>query len=188
MLAVDANQRWDVGVAIDRMRALAPFDPYWIEEPTSPDDILGHAAIARAVSPIRVATGEHVHNRVMFKQLFQAGAIGVCQIDACRLGGVNEVLAVLLLAAKFEVPVCPHAGGVGLCELVQHLAAIDDIAVSGSLDGRMIEYVDHLHEHFVDPVAIERGRYRLPERPGYSAEITPESLRRYAFPHGDAWR
>ena len=158
MLAVDANQRWDVPVAIAWMRELAPFDPYWIEEPTSPDDILGHAAIARAVAPIRVATGEHVHNRVMFKQLLQADAIAICQIDACRLGGVNEVIAVLLLAAKFGVPVCPHAGGVGLCELVQHLSAVDYIAISGGLDGRMIEYVDHLHEHFLDPVVIERGR------------------------------
>src|SRR6476646_9073862 len=175
MLAVDANQRWDVGTAIDWMARLAPFDPYWIEEPTSPDDILGHAAIARAVAPIRVATGEHVHNRIMFKQFLTAEALSVCQIDACRLGGVNEVVAVLLLAAKFGVPVCPHAGGVGLCELVQHLAAFDYIAVSGRLDGRMIEYVDHLHEHFVDPVVVERGRYRLPERAGYSAEIRAET-------------
>src|SRR6478736_3346094 len=152
MLAVDANQRWDVPVAISWMRELAPFDPYWIEEPTSPDDILGHAAIARAVAPIRVATGEHVHNRVMFKQFLQAGGLSVCQIDAARLGGVNEVLAVLLMAAEFGVPVCPHAGGVGLCELVQHLSAVDYIAISGGLEGRMIEYVDHLHEHFVDPV------------------------------------
>jgi L-fuconate dehydratase len=187
MLAVDANQRWDVGEAIDWMARLAPFDPYWIEEPTSPDDILGHAAIARAVAPIRVATGEHVHNRVMFKQLFQAEAIGVCQIDACRLGGVNEVVAVLLLAAKFGIPVCPHAGGVGLCELVQHLAAFDFIAVSGELDGRMIEYVDHLHEHFVDPVVIRGGRYVLPSAPGYSAEMFPESLRRFAYPDGPEW-
>jgi L-fuconate dehydratase len=187
MLAVDANQRWDVGVAIDWVRRLAPFDPYWIEEPTSPDDILGHAAIARAVAPIRVATGEHVHNRVMFKQLFQSDAIGVCQIDACRLGGVNEVVAVLLLAAKFGIPVCPHAGGVGLCELVQHLAAFDYIAVSGELDGRVIEYVDHLHEHFVDPVFIRDGRYVLPTAPGYSAQIRPESLRRFAYPGGPEW-
>ncbi len=188
MLAVDANQRWDVPVAIAWVGALAPFDPYWIEEPTSPDDILGHAAIARAVAPIRVATGEHVHNRVMFKQLFQADAIGICQIDACRLGGVNEVIAVLLLAAKFGVPVCPHAGGVGLCELVQHLSAIDYIAISGRMDGRMIEYVDHLHEHFLDPVAIESGSYRLPSMPGYSAEMRPASLARYRFPYGTEWR
>jgi L-fuconate dehydratase len=187
MLAVDANQRWDVAVAIDWMRALAPFDPYWIEEPTSPDDILGHAAIARAVAPIRVATGEHVHNRVMFKQLFQAQAIGVCQIDACRLGGVNEVVAVLLLAAKFGVPVCPHAGGVGLCELVQHLSIVDYIAISGGLEGRMIEYVDHLHEHFLEPVVIRDGRYVVPQAPGYGAEMRPESLSQYAFPAGAEW-
>ena len=187
MLAVDANQRWDVPVAISWMRDLAPFDPYWIEEPTSPDDILGHAAIARAIVPIRVATGEHVHNRVMFKQLLQAGAISICQIDACRLGGVNEVVAVLLLAAKFGVPVCPHAGGVGLCELVQHLSAVDYIAISGRIDGRMIEYVDHLHEHFLDPVVIRDGSYRLPSQPGYSAEMRPESLARYRFPDGAEW-
>ena len=188
MLAVDANQRWDVGTAIDWMARLAPFDPYWIEEPTSPDDILGHAAIARAVAPIRVATGEHVHNRIMFKQFLAAEALSVCQIDACRLGGVNEVVAVMLLAAKFGVTVCPHAGGVGLCELVQHLSAFDYIAVSGRLDGRMIEYVDHLHEHFVDPVVIRDGRYLLPTTPGYSAEMRPESLATYTFPSGDAWR
>ena len=188
MVAVDANQRWGVDEAIRWMAALAEFDPYWIEEPTSPDDILGHATIARAVAPIRVATGEHVHNRVMFKQFLQAGGLSICQIDAARLGGVNEVLAVLLLAAEFGVPVCPHAGGVGLCELVQHLSAIDFIAVSGSLDGRMIEYVDHLHEHFVDPVVIRDARYVLPTRPGYSAEIVPSSLAQYRFPDGDEWR
>jgi L-fuconate dehydratase len=187
MLAVDANQRWGVDEAIAWMAELAPFDPYWIEEPTSPDDILGHAAIARAVAPIRVATGEHVHNRVMFKQLLQADAIRVCQIDACRLGGVNEVLAVLLMAAEAGVPVCPHAGGVGLCELVQHLSVIDYVCVSGSLEGRMIEYVDHLHEHFVDPVVVQDGAYVLPSRPGYSAEMHAESLTRYRFPDGKAW-
>ena len=188
MLAVDANQRWDVEQAISWMASLAEFDPYWIEEPTSPDDILGHAAIARGVAPIRVATGEHVHNRVMFKQLLQADAIAVCQIDAARLGGVNEVIAVLLMAAEYGIPVCPHAGGVGLCELVQHLAAIDYIAISGSLDGRMIEYVDHLHEHFLDPVRIRDASYVLPTRSGYSAEMRPESLARYRFPDGDEWR
>jgi L-fuconate dehydratase len=187
MLAVDANQRWDVGTAIDWMARLAPFDPYWIEEPTSPDDILGHAAIARGVAPIRVATGEHVHNRIMFKQFLQAEAIGICQIDACRVGGVNEVVAILLLAAKFGVPVCPHAGGVGLCELVQHLAPFDYIAVSGRLDGRMIEYVDHLHEHFVDPVTVADGRYRLPLAAGYSAQMFPASLARYRYPDGSEW-
>jgi L-fuconate dehydratase len=187
MLAVDANQRWDVGPAIAWMRELAPLDPYWIEEPTSPDDILGHATIAAAVAPIRVATGEHVHNRVMFKQLLQAKAIGVCQIDACRLGGVNEVIAVLLMAADAGVPVCPHAGGVGLCELVQHLSVIDYVCVSGSLEGRMIEYVDHLHEHFLDPVEIRGGSYVVPTRPGYSAQMRPESLARYRYPDGAEW-
>ena len=188
LLMMDANQRWDVDEAIDWMAALARFEPYWIEEPTSPDDILGHARIAREVAPIRVATGEHVHNRVMFKQFLQADGLSVCQVDACRLGGVNEVLAVLLLAARFGVPVCPHAGGVGLCELVQHLSVFDFIAVSGQLEGRMIEYVDHLHEHFVDPVEIRDGRYRVPMRPGYSAEMRRESLERFAFPAGEAWR
>jgi L-fuconate dehydratase len=188
MMAVDANQRWGVDEAIGWMARLAEFDPYWVEEPTSPDDILGHATIARAVAPIRVATGEHVHNRVMFKQFLQAGGLSVCQIDAARLGGVNEVLAVLLMAAEYGVPVCPHAGGVGLCELVQHLAAFDYIAISGELDGRMIEYVDHLHEHFLDPVVIRDARYVLPNRPGYSAEMRPESLARYRFPDGDEWR
>ena len=188
MLAVDANQRWGVGEAIAWMRELAPIDPYWIEEPTSPDDILGHAAIARAVAPIRVATGEHVHNRVMFKQLFQANAIAICQIDACRLGGVNEVFAVLLMAAEAGVPVCPHAGGVGLCELVQHLSIVDYLCVSGALEGRMIEYVDHLHEHFLDPVVIRDGAYRVPTMPGYSGQIKPDSLARYQFPDGAEWR
>jgi L-fuconate dehydratase len=188
LLMMDANQRWDVGTAIAWMKPLAAFDPYWIEEPTSPDDILGHAAIAQAVHPIRVATGEHVHNRVMFKQFLAAGAMDVCQVDACRLGGVNEALAVLLLAARFGVPVCPHAGGVGLCELVQHLSIFDYVAVSGSLDGRMIEYVDHLHEHFVEPVVIREGRYVAPSRPGYGAEMKPESLARHRFPDGEVWR
>jgi L-fuconate dehydratase len=188
MVAMDANQRWDVPTAISWMNALREFDPYWIEEPTSPDDILGHAAIARALHPIRVATGEHVHNRVMFKQFLAAGGMDVCQVDACRLGGVNEVLAVLLLATRYDVPVCPHAGGVGLCELVQHLSVFDYIAVSGKLDGRMIEYVDHLHEHFVDPVVVRDGRYRVPMRPGYGAEMRPESLKRYSYAEGEVWR
>jgi L-fuconate dehydratase len=188
LLMMDANQRWDVATAIGWMEPLARFDPYWIEEPTSPDDILGHAAIARAVHPIRVATGEHVHNRVMFKQFLAVGGMDVCQVDACRLGGVNEALAVLLLAARFSVPVCPHAGGVGLCELVQHLSIFDYIAVSGSLDGRMIEYVDHLHEHFVEPVVIRKGRYVAPTRPGYGAEMKPDSLARHRFPDGEMWR
>jgi L-fuconate dehydratase len=186
-LLVDANQVWDVGVAIERIRRLAPFGIGWIEEPTSPDDILGHAAIARAVAPIAVASGEQCHNRVMFKQLLQAGAIGVCQIDACRLGGVNEVVAVLLLAAKFGVPVCPHAGGLGLCELVQHLAAFDYVAVGASREGRVVEFVDHLHEHFVDPCVVSGGRYRAPLAPGYSIQMRAESLARFAYPQGAAW-
>jgi L-fuconate dehydratase len=186
-LMTDAKQRWDVDQAIDWMRALLPQDPYWIEEPTSPDDVLGHAAIARALAPMKVATGEHAHNRVMFKQLLQAEAIGVCQVDACRLGGVNEVLAVLLLAAKAGVAVCPHAGGVGLCEYVSHIAPLDFIAVSGSLDGRMCEWADHLHEHFTDRVVVEGGRYRLPTAPGYGVTMKPESIERYRFPDGPVW-
>jgi len=186
-LMMDANQVWDVGEAIASMKELARFDPWWIEEPTSPDDVLGHAAIARAVAPIGVATGEQCHNRVMFKQLMQAGAIRFCQIDCCRLGGVNEVLAVLLLAAKFGVPVCPHAGGVGLCEYVQHIAVFDYLCVSASLDGRIIEYVDHLHEHFVTPVVIRGGRYLVPTAPGYSITMKPASLRDFRYPGGPAW-
>jgi L-fuconate dehydratase len=186
-LMMDANQVWDVGQAIERTRALAEFDPWWMEEPTSPDDILGHARIAREVAPIRVATGEHCHNRTMFKQLFQAEAIGVCQLDSCRLGGVNEVLAVLLLAARFGVPVCPHAGGVGLSEYVQHLSLIDYVVLGGDLSERVIEYVDELHEHFVEPCRIAGGRYLVPEAPGYSIEMKPESLAEYAFPEGMAW-
>jgi L-fuconate dehydratase len=169
------------------MRSLARFDPWWIEEPTSPDDVLGHAAIARAIAPIGVATGEHCQNRVMFKQFLQAKAIRFCQIDSCRLGGVNEVLAVLLLAAKFGVPVCPHAGGVGLCEYVQHLAMFDYIAVSASLEDRIAEYVDHLHEHFIDPVVVRGGRYMPPTAPGYSITMRHESLATYAYPLGAAW-
>jgi L-fuconate dehydratase len=186
-LMMDANQVWGVDQAIGDMERLKEFDPYWIEEPTSPDDVLGHARIAKAVAPIGVATGEHCQNRVMFKQLMQADAISFCQIDACRLGGVNEVLAVLLLAKKFGIPVCPHAGGVGLCEYVQHLSIFDYIAVGASLEDRVLEYVDHLHEHFVDPVRIKNGRYVAPRAPGYSIEMKPESLREYAFPGGAAW-
>jgi L-fuconate dehydratase len=186
-LMVDANQVWDVNEAIASMRELARFDPWWIEEPTSPDDVLGHAAIARAIAPIGVATGEHCQNRIVFKQLMQAKAIAFCQIDACRLGGVNEVLAVLLLAAKFGIPVCPHAGGVGLCEYVQHLSMFDFVCVSGSMESRIIEYVDHLHEHFVDPVVVRGGRYMAPMAPGYSITMRPESLAEYAYPDGAAW-
>jgi L-fuconate dehydratase len=186
-LMMDANQVWEVNDAITNMRELARFDPWWIEEPTSPDDVLGHATIARAIAPVGVATGEHCQNRIIFKQLMQAGAIRFCQIDACRLGGVNEVLAVLLLAAKFGIPVCPHAGGVGLCEYVQHLSMFDYICVSASLESRIIEYVDHLHEHFLDPVLIRDGRYMPPTAPGYSITMRDESLREFAYPDGDAW-
>jgi L-fuconate dehydratase len=186
-LMLDANQVWGVDEAIRAISALREVDPWWIEEPTSPDDILGHRRIREAVKPIGVATGEHVQNRVMFKQLLQDEAIDFCQVDSCRLGGVNEVIAVLLLAAKFGVPVCPHAGGVGLCEYVQHLAIFDYVAISGSLENRVCEFVDHLHEHFVDPARIRGGRYLVPEAPGYSAEMKPESLRRYAYPAGAAW-
>jgi L-fuconate dehydratase len=189
-LMFDANQRWDVGTAIEWTRSLAPYRPLWIEEPTSPDDILGHAAIARALEPlgIGVATGEHCHNRIMFKQLLQARAIAYCQVDSCRLGGVNEVIAVLLLAAKFGVPVCPHAGGVGLCEYVQHESIFDYICVSGSLEGRITEYVDHLHEHFLDPCIVKGGRYQAPLAAGTSISMRPDSLADHTFPGGAAWR
>jgi len=188
-LMVDANQVWDVRVAIEWMQALAPFRPWWIEEPTSPDDILGHAAIARAMEPlgIGVATGEHGMNRILFKQLFQARAISFCQVDSCRLGGLNENLAVLLMAAKFGVPVCPHAGGVGLCEFVQHISMIDFTSVSGSWDGRVCEFVDHLHEHFTDPCRIRSARYLAPEQAGFSTEMVPASVEQFAFPEGSAW-
>ena len=186
-LMVDANQKWGVLEAIERTRALASLNPWWMEEPTSPDDILGHARIRREAAPTRIATGEHCHNRVMFKQLLQAGAIDVCQIDACRVAGVNENLAILLMAAKFGVPVCPHAGGVGLCEYVQHLAIFDYLRVSTTLHDRVIEFVDHLHEHFLTPVVIRRGRYMPPHAPGYSIQMHPESISRYAFPNGAEW-
>lgn len=186
-IAVDANQRWDTAEAVAWMRELAPYDPYWIEEPTSPDDILAHAEIRRAIHPIRVATGEHLQNRVLAKQMLRAEALDVLQIDACRVGGVAENVALLLLAAKFGVPVCPHAGGVGLCELVQHLAMFDYVAVSGSMSGRTIEYVDHLHEHFTDPVRLVHGRYSAPEKPGFSSELLPAALRDFAYPDGPVW-
>ena len=187
-LMADANQVWDVPQAIEWIGHLQPFGLRWIEEPTSPDDVLGHAAIRRAVSPIGVATGEHCANKVLWKQLLQAGALDYCQVDACRLGGLNEVLAVLLLAARFGVPVCPHAGGLGLCEYVQHVSWIDYVAVSGSLADRTTEYAGHLHEHFKDPVRVEKGRYRAPVAPGYSIEMRPEALERFAFPDGAEWR
>jgi L-fuconate dehydratase len=186
-IAIDANQRWGVDEAVSWITALAPWDPWWVEEPTSPDEILGHATIRRRVAPIRIATGEHVQNRIVFKQMLQAGSLDVLQIDAARVAGVNENIAILLLAAVFGVPVCPHAGGVGLCELVQHLSMFDFVAVSGTTDDRVIEYVDHLHEHFVSPVVVERGRYVAPLDPGFSAEMRPETLPTYAFPEGLAW-
>jgi len=186
-LMMDANQKWGVDEAIANMKSLADFAPYWIEEPTSPDDILGHAKIGEAIRPIKIATGEHCQNRVVFKQLMQAGAIDICQIDSCRVGGVNENLAVMLMAAKFGIPVCPHAGGVGLCEYVQHLSMIDYIAISGSKENRIIEYVDHLHEHFLDPVVIKNGAYLPPQKPGYSIEMKKESLKDYEFPIGKIW-
>ncbi|GLX99042.1 enolase C-terminal domain-like protein [Herbidospora sp. NBRC 101105] len=186
-LMIDANQVWDVPDAVSWVNRLAAFEPLWIEEPTSPDDVLGHAAIRKAIAPVGVATGEHCHNRVMFKQLLQAEAIDYCQIDSCRLASVNEIIPILLMAAKFGVPVCPHAGGVGLCEIVQHLSVIDYVCVSGSLEGRVLEYVDHLHEHFTDPVRIDGGRYRLPGAPGYSAQMRPESVAAYRYPDGPRW-
>ena len=188
MMMVDSNQRWDVDEAIARIAELAGCGLWWAEEPTHPDDVLGHARIAKAIAPIGVATGEHAANRVMFKQLLQANAISFCQIDSCRLGGVNENLAVILMAAKFGVPVCPHAGGVGLCEYVQHLSMFDFIAVTGTMEGRVIEFVDHLHEHFEEPVTIRRGRYLPPVQPGYSITIKPASREAYRFPDGEAWR
>ena len=188
LLMIDANQVWEVEQAIAWVEALKSCNPYWIEEPVSPDDILGHGRVRAAVAPVRVATGEHCHNRIMFKQFLQAGAIDVVQVDACRLGGVNEVLAVLLLAAAFDTPVCPHAGGVGLCEYVQHISFFDAACVAASADGRMIEHAGHLHEHFVDPIRIVAGRYLAPTRPGYSVEMKAESRAAYAFPHGSAWR
>ncbi|GAA2300098.1 L-fuconate dehydratase [Streptomyces kunmingensis] len=186
-MAIDANQRWNVDEAIRWTGALAEFDPYWVEEPTSPDDILGHAAIRKAVGPVKVATGEHVQNRIVFKQLLQAGAIDILQIDAARVGGVNENLAILLLAAKFDVPVCPHAGGVGLCELVQHLSMFDYVALTGTTDDRVIEYVDHLHDHFLDPVVMQEGHYRAPAAPGFSATMRPESIAEFTYPDGEFW-
>ncbi|GAA2007078.1 L-fuconate dehydratase [Catenulispora subtropica] len=187
-MAIDANQRWNVGQAIEWVKALAEFSPYWIEEPTSPDDVLGHAAIRAAVAPVKVATGEHVQNRIVFKQLLQAGAIDFLQLDAARVGGVNENLAILLLAAKSGVPVCPHAGGVGLCELVQHLSMFDFVALSRTREDRVIEYVDHLHEHFRTPTVIAHGAYRAPTVPGFSAEMLPATLKEYSFPDGSFWR
>jgi L-fuconate dehydratase len=187
-LMMDANQKWEVNEAIENMKLLAQFNPWWIEEPTSPDDILGHLAVKKAVAPIKVASGEHCQNRVMFKQFLQSGAIDICQVDSCRMGGVNEVLVVMLIAAKLNIPVCPHAGGIGLCEYVQHLSMIDYICISGSLENRITEYVDHLHEHFIDPVVIKDGNYMPPKLPGYSIEMKKESREAYTFPTGEKWK
>jgi len=187
-LMVDANQKWGVLEAIERTNQLAELQPWWMEEPTSPDDILGHARIRREAAPVPIATGEHCQNRVMFKQLMQAQAIDVCQIDSCRVAGVNENLAIILLAAKFGVRVCPHAGGVGLCEYVQHLSMFDYLCVSTTMKDRVIEFVDHLHEHFVDPVRMRRGHYLAPENPGYSIAVFPSTITKYSFPDGEVWK
>lgn len=181
-LMIDANQVWDVGQAIDWVKALAPAKPFFIEEPTSPDDVAGHRKIRQAIAPVKVATGEMCQNRIMFKQFIAEGAIDIVQINSCRMGGLNEVLSVLLIAAKFGLPVWPHAGGVGLCEYVQHLSMIDYIAVSGTKEGRVIEYVDHLHEHFLDPCRIENAAYMPPTQPGFSIEMKPASISNYTFP------
>ena len=189
-LMMDANQRWEVSEAIDWMEKLAKFKPFWIEEPTSPDDVLGHLEISQRLAKhgIGVASGEHCQNRVIFKQFLKTGALQFCQIDSARVGGVNENVAVILMAAKFGVPVCPHGGGVGLCEMVQHLSYFDYICVSGTTENRIIEYVDHLHEHFVSPVEVEGGHYKPPTSPGYSCEMKQESIQKYSFPDGPAWQ
>ncbi|MGA0798688.1 MAG: enolase C-terminal domain-like protein [Candidatus Nanopelagicales bacterium] len=186
-LAVDANQVWDVNEAIDWIKSLGEVNLHWVEEPTSPDDILGHATIAKAIAPTRVATGEHVHNRIMFKQLLQAKAFSFMQIDAARVAGVNENIAMILMAAKFGIPVCPHAGGVGLCEMVSHLAMFDAVAVTGHHDDRVVEFVDHLHEHFVVPTVVKNAHYQAPIAPGAGAEIKLESIKEYSFPNGPVW-
>ncbi|AUG55527.1 L-fuconate dehydratase [Thalassospira marina] len=187
-LMVDANQNWEVSQAISWMKQLAEFAPWFIEEPTSPDDILGHKQIREGISPIRVATGEHCQNRIIFKQFLQADAIDVVQIDSCRVGGVNEIMAILLMAKKFNKPVCPHAGGVGLCEYVQHLSMIDYICVSATLEDRVLEYVDHLHEHFETPCIIRNGRYIAPTAPGFSITMKPQSIQDHTFPDGRVWQ
>jgi L-fuconate dehydratase len=184
LLSVDANQRWEVDEAISNVQRLAPYGLHWVEEPTSAVDILGHGTIARRIAPTLVATGEHVSNRVAFKQLLASGAIGICQIDACRVAGVNENLAIMLLAAKLGVPVCPHAGGVGLCEVVQHLPMFDFVALSGAHEGRWIEYVDHLHEHFVDPARVRGGRYLAPTQPGFSSELRAGTIEEFRHENG----
>jgi L-fuconate dehydratase len=187
-LAIDANQRWEVDEAIEWLSHLYEFGLWWVEEPTAPDDILGHARIREAIAPIRIATGEAGANRLMFKQFLQADALDVVQIDMSHYAGVNENLASILLAAKFGKPVVPHAGGVGLCEVIQHLSYFDYIVVGRSLDGRMLEYIDHLHEHFRAPVQVTGGRYRIPTTPGAGAELHPESVRTWLFPDGPGWK
>ena len=186
-LMMDANQKWEVDESITYIKRLAIYKPLWIEEPTSPDDILGHAKIKEAIAPIKVATGEHCQNRVMFKQFISAGALDICQIDSCRVGGLNENLAIMLIAAKYNIPVCPHAGGVGLCEYVQHLSYLDFISISGDMNGRMIEYVDHLHDHFKDPVNVKNGKYWVPELPGFSIEMKEATLKDFEFVSGSVW-
>ena len=180
-IMIDANQVWDVGQAIDWIKELAFAKPYFMEEPTSPDDVAGHKAIREAIAPIKVATGEMCQNRIMFKQFIKEGAVDIVQIDSCRMGGLNEVLAVMLMAAKYELPVWPHAGGVGLCEYVQHMSMIDYVAITGEKDSKRIEFVDHLHEHFVHPCIVENGCYRVPNQPGFSIEMKPESIAEYTF-------
>lgn len=186
-LSVDANQVWSIDQAVAAAKAMEPYDIYWVEEPTSPDDVLGHKEIARRVAPMQLATGEHAHNKVMFKQFLQAEAIGFCQIDSCRLAGVNEVIAVMLMADKAGIPVCPHAGGVGLCEYVQHLSMIDYVCISGTMEGRVIEHAGHLHQHFKDPIVIREGRYVAPTTPGYSIDMFADSLDDHEFPGGKVW-
>lgn len=186
-LMVDANQLWSVDEAIATIERLREFDLWWVEEPTHPDDVIAHARIAERIAPVKIAGGEHAPNAIVFKQFFESNAIAIAQVDACRSGGVNDIIATLLLAAKFDIPVCPHAGGVGLCELVQHLAIFDYVAVSCSLENRMIEFVDHLHEHFLEPAIVQNGRYIVPRAPGFSAAIRPESIEGYRFPDGAEW-
>ena len=186
-IAIDANQVWDVNQAIEWIKGIGDVNLYWVEEPTNPDDVLGHAAIAKAIAPVRVATGEHGMNRILFKQMLQAKSFSFMQIDATRVAGVNENIANILMAAKFGVPVCPHAGGVGLCELVQHLAMFDSVAVTGHHPGRVVEFVDHLHEHFVVPTNIQNARYMPPVEPGAGGEMYAQSIADFTFPHGKEW-
>ena len=186
-LAIDANQVWDVNDAIKWINDLGDVNLHWVEEPTSPDDVLGHAAIAKAIAPVKVATGEHVMNRIIFKQLIQAKSFSFMQVDASRVAGMNENIAMLLMAAKAGIPVCPHAGGVGLCEMVQHVAMFDFVAVGGKHPDRVVEFVDHLHEHFVVPTDIRNAHYMPPLAPGASAEMHAKSIADFTFPTGKEW-